>query len=225
MDTHTYKTEFDYQWDEIPSPTIVLNKDRIIDLLSFTKLSPKFFKGKNCLDAGCGSGRFTWVLQQLGAKVSSFDISPKAIEKCKQINPEAYIQDIYDLEPHPIYDFVLCWGVLHHLPTPKTGFQKISTQVKPGGTLHIMIYHKDTQEIYENGRSQWAHLSHKGQIALCKKMIRRYGGNLHGWYDAFNPKYNWSYTPREIRKWYKENGFTEIIVTQKKNINIRGVKK
>lgn len=217
--------EFDYQWSEIPSPATELNQDRIIELLKFTKLSPGFFKGKHCLDAGCGSGRYTWAMQQLGAKVSSFDISPKAIERCNEINPDAYVQDIYDLEPSPIHTFVLCWGVLHHLPSPEKGFQKISTQVAKGGILHIMVYHKDTQKTYEKGRSKWPSLNYDERIKLCQKMIKRHGRPLHGWWDAFNPTYNFSYTPEEIRTWFERQGFTEIMVTKKKNINIRGIKK
>ena len=224
-DTSPKAQEFDYQWRDIPSPAIELNQDRIIEFLKFTKLPPSFFKNKLCLDAGCGSGRFTWAMQQLGAKVSSFDISPEAIEQCRTINPDAYIQDIYNLEPNPIHDFVLCWGVLHHLPTPETGFQKISTQVAKGGILHIMVYHKDTQKIYEKGRAQWVSLSHEERIKLCQNMIKRHGGNLHGWWDAFNPTYNFSYTPEEVCTWFEKQGFTEITVTQEKNINIRGVKK
>jgi len=216
--------EFDYQWDDLPSPAIELTKNRIIDLLKFTKLPPSFFKGKRCLDAGCGSGRFTWAMQELEANVASFDISPKAIERCREINPNAYIKDIYELKPHPIHDFGLCWGVLHHLPTPETGFQKISTQVAPEGTLHIMVYHKDTQKTYKNGRAAWPHLSHEERIKLCQKMIKRHGGNLHGWWDAFNPTYNYGYTPEEVKTWFSNQGFREITVTQEKNINIRGVR-
>jgi len=217
--------EFDHQWSEIPSPAIELTQDRILELLKFTKLPPSYFKDKHCLDVGCGSGRFTWAMQQLGAKVSSFDISPKAIERCREINPGAYVQDIYNLEPNPIHDFVLCWGVLHHLPTPEKGFQKLSTQVAQGGVLHIMVYHKDTQKIYEKGRTRWPSLSHDERIKLCQNMIKRHGGNLHGWWDAFNPTYNFSYTPKEVRSWFERQDFMEITVTQEKNINIRGVKK
>ena len=94
-------TEFDYQWSEIPDPTIELTPGRILEFLSFTQLPLEFFKKKEALDAGCGSGRFTWAMQQLGANVSSFDISPKAIEQCQMINPDAHVQDIYDLEGDP----------------------------------------------------------------------------------------------------------------------------
>ena len=98
---------------------------------------------------------------KMGSKVDSFDISHEAIEICKKINPNAFVFDLMDLQPTKKYDFVLCWGVLHHVKQPYEGFVKVSSQVKSGGLLHIMVYHKDTQKIYESGRKTWRLLNEK----------------------------------------------------------------
>ncbi len=217
------KKEFDYQWEKISSSKILYTVERVNELLKFTKLPSTFFQDKMCLDAGCGNGRYTYAMSQLGAKVNSFDINSIAINLCRKVNPNAFIFNLMELKSNPIYDFVLCWGVLHHLPDPRKGFQKISSQVKPRGILHIMVYHSKTQKIYEDGRRNWQTLSNEQKLELCKSMIKKYGGNLHGWWDAFNPEYNWSYEPKEIRKWFKEEGFKKIKLVQKYNINMRGV--
>src|SRR5436305_1635684 len=83
---HVKMTDFDYQWKNLPSKDIELNEDRIKDFLTFTKLKPdEFIKDKYCLDAGCGSGRFSYAMQKLGArKVDSIDVSSEAIAKCKK---------------------------------------------------------------------------------------------------------------------------------------------
>ena len=216
--------EFDFQWQNLESPATQYNGDRVRELLNLTGLPESFFKDKRCLDAGCGNGRYTYALIHLGANVDSFDISPEAIEKCRKINSAAYLRNIYDLIPNPVYDFVFCWGVLHHLPEPREGFNKVALQVKQGGTLHIMVYHRDTQAIYADGRRAWQFLGGDEKLNLCKRMIKRYGGNLHGWWDAFNPQYNWSYQPEEIETWFKEEGFKDITLTQKYSLNMRGVK-
>jgi predicted RNA methylase len=80
--------------------------------LTFTKLKPEQkILGKDCLDAGCGIGRYTYALQKLGARnVNSLDISQEAINKCKEINPNAFVFNIMNLLPNPIYDFVLSWA-------------------------------------------------------------------------------------------------------------------
>jgi len=216
--------EFNYQWENLPSSSIEYTEERIKELLKFTKLSPTFFQEKCCLDAGCGNGRYTYSMIKLGAKVDSFDISEKAVKSCKKINPDAYILNLTELKSNPIYDFVLCWGILHHLSEPKKGFQKVASQVKSRGILHIMVYHKKTQKIYKEGRNIWHRLNTDEKFNLCKDMIEKYGGNLHGWWDAFNPKFNWSYKPKEIKRWFKEEKFKKIKLTQKYNIYMRGLK-
>ena len=217
--------EFNYQWKNLVCDDIQYNKERINEFLSFTKIKlEKNIQNKNCLDAGCGSGRYTYAMQQLGAKnVTSFDQSPEAINKCKEINPNAFVQNIMDLFPKPFYDFVLCWGVLHHMKDPRKGFSKISSQVKKeNGILHVMLYHKKTQQIYQEGRKIWKDLSLEQKIDYCSNKIKEHGGTIHGWFDAFNPQFNWSYDEKEIKTWFKDEGFEKINIVTKYNINING---
>ena len=218
-------TEFDYQWKNLPSEDIEYNDLRVKEFLSFTKLKPeKNILGKDCLDAGCGIGRYTYAMQKLGAnKVNSIDISSEAINKCKEINPNAFVFNIKNLLPNPIYDFVLSWGVLHHLQDPRDAFTKVASQVrKENGKLHVMLYHKDTQKVYEEGRKLWPELSLDQRIDYCKKKVQSYGGTVHGWFDAYNPTYNWGFTEKEIKNWFKEEGFSNIKLVSKFNINMNG---
>ncbi len=227
-------TDFDYQWKNLPSKDIELDENRIEDFLSFTKIKPdKIIKDKYCMDAGCGSGRFSYAMQKLGAKkVDSIDLSQEAIVKCKQdVNPNAYVFNIMDLKPNPVYDFVFCWGVLNHVPDPRKAFTKVASQVKKknhndgsggGGMLHIMVYHKDTQKPYEEDRKKWRSLSLEEQLKLCEEKVNKIGGTIHGWFDALNPEYNWSFEEREIKKWFEEERFSKIKLVTKHNINMRG---
>ena len=139
-------------------------------------------KGKICLDAGCGPGRWTYAIQQLGAKkVDSFDISAEAIKRCKQINPNAYVDNILELKPNPVYDFVLSWGVLHHNKNTREGFRNVASQVKQGGMLHIMVYNKKYDHEYDGYRGdtsiekhkEWEKLSFEEKIKFVKIKLKR----------------------------------------------------
>jgi trans-aconitate methyltransferase len=217
-------SDFNYQWKNLPSPDLEYTEQRIVELLDYTNLRRDFFTGKYCLDAGCGTGRWTWAMIQMGAKVDSFDMSEEAVNACKRINPECYIMDIMALQPTQKYDFVLCWGVLHHLEDPMEGFRKLTTQVKHGGLLHIMVYHKDTQGIYEPVRKIWSNLSEEQKLALCQKYAKEGWGTVHGCWDAFNPRYNWSFHHNEVKRWFKEAGFKDVKLVKKHNINMIGRK-
>ena len=52
----------------LPSKDIAYNDLRVKEFLLFTKLNPeKAILGRDTLDAGCGIGRYTYVMQTLGA--------------------------------------------------------------------------------------------------------------------------------------------------------------
>ena len=51
--------EFDYQWSQLPSANTMYTPERVREFLKLVKLPASFFKGKFCLDAGCGNGRNT----------------------------------------------------------------------------------------------------------------------------------------------------------------------
>ena len=85
------------------------------------------------------------------------------------VNPDAYVFDLMDLVPNPIYDFVLCWGVLNHVEDPRKAFNLVASQVKNGGKLHIMVYHEKTQKPYEEGRRIWSTLSMEEKLKYCQE--------------------------------------------------------
>ena len=238
--------EFDYQWKHLINDESLkdqedmyeCNEKRTKEFLNLIKIRPffkakGFFKGKNCLDAGCGPGRWTCALTRLNAdNVDSFDISKEAIERCKKINSKAYVFNILDLKPNPIYDFVISWGVIHHMEEPRKAFSKLVSQIKKGGMLHIMVYDKKNDPFYEGyrgditeERKSWKKLTLEEQIKICKDFANRKGGNIHGWFDALNPEFNWSYNKEEIRTWFEEEGFSQIREGDMKfNINMNGIK-
>jgi len=207
----TPPNNFDYQWENLGSKNIEYNTSRIDELLRFTNLEPDFFKNKTVLDAGCGNGRYTYALQQLGAIVDSIDLSPNAIKSVKKINPNARVASILDLSPSYKYDFVLSWGVLHHTATPFKAFQKLKGQLKTGGLLHIMVYNEKSQLNYIEGRKIWNTLSDEDRLKYCTAKVKQFGGDIHGWFDALNPTYNFSYSAKEIKNWFKDEGYSDVI--------------
>lgn len=214
--------EFDFQWKQLATDKTEFNINRINEFLKTTKLPRQFFKNKRCLDVGCGNGRYTYAMMTLGADVTSFDISEEAIKVCKTINEKAYVFDISKLKENRIYDFVFCWGVLHHTRNPRENFSKVASQVKKDGMLHIMVYNKKYQYPYEEGRAKWNKWTDQERLDYCKAKAKELKQDVHGWYDALNPKYNFSYLPKEIKKWFEEENFKKIRLTQKANINIQG---
>jgi len=100
---------------------------------------------KQVLEAGCGAGRFTEILLEKRACVTSIDLSNavNANQKNFPQNKSHHIAqaDILQLPFSPqSFDIVLCLGVIQHTPNPEETIKALYEQVKPGGWLVIDHY-------------------------------------------------------------------------------------
>ncbi len=105
----------------------------------------RHLKDKQVLECGCGAGRFTEVLLEQGAYVTSIDLS-EAVEA----NQENFAQGTKhriaqaDISCLPFakqqFDLVFCLGVVQHTPDSERTIACLYDQVKPGGSLVIDHY-------------------------------------------------------------------------------------
>jgi SAM-dependent methyltransferase len=103
-------------------------------------------RGRDCVDIGCGMGRWTRTMQALGARsVLSIDTSESALESVSQFNPDVLRADIIELPTqHPElterFDFACLWGVAMCTHDPRKAFLSAASVVRPGGSLYLMVY-------------------------------------------------------------------------------------
>lgn len=102
-------------------------------------------RGKTILDYGCGRGEMSMRYLRNGAdKVSAIDISEVYVDDLKQqaaaagFSPDRCdfrTMDAHKLDfPDQTFDFVVGYGILHHLD-PKTAFAEIYRVLKPNGRV------------------------------------------------------------------------------------------
>ena len=108
-----------------------------------------WFKGKKCLDAGCGGGRTTLAISNLGVEhVTGLDIgegnirdATERITRAGLTNISFTHNSIFDMPfEDNTFDFVMCQGVLHHTPDTVAGLKEIYRVLKPGGHLWVYLY-------------------------------------------------------------------------------------
>lgn len=144
------------------------------------QLPREFFKGKLVLDAGCGSGRWTYAMAQLGATVVAIDLTDAGVEITHRAT--AHLENVTALQASVFhlpfrresFDLVVSWGVLHHTPNTKTAFDRVAPLVKRGGTLYVMVYEK-----HNPWKFMWTDLirrllrlfSEEQRYRLCKLFI------------------------------------------------------
>ena len=80
-------------------------------------------------------------------KVFGLDLSASVVEAGRLITDPNFIpvQASGDALPfkNGVFDFVYCWGVLHHTKDPSKTLREVWRVVKPGGRLAIWVYPKD----------------------------------------------------------------------------------
>lgn len=101
--------------------------------------------GSQVLECGCGAGRFTEILLDRGAHVTSIDLST-AVEANAENFPVTKRHRIAqaDILRLPFarqqFDIVVCLGVIQHTPSPEATIASLAEQVRPGGSLVIDHY-------------------------------------------------------------------------------------
>jgi ubiquinone/menaquinone biosynthesis C-methylase UbiE len=117
---------------------------RRLDLIGF---DPAFFEGKACLDAGCGGGRNTIAMAQLGAaEAHGIDIGAAGIADARMraqgLPRITFEQASVEAIPYPddMFDVVWCAGVLMHVGSEERALDELARVLKPGGLLYMLVY-------------------------------------------------------------------------------------
>ncbi len=166
------------QFDKFNGTTI--QRDTI---LARSKWPDSFLQGKTLLECGCGAGPDTQVLLDLGATVTSVDISVGADHCVLNNYPNARLNVMQaSIMNLPLktesYDVVYCHRVIQHTPDPEATFKEIVRYLKPGGTLFLHSYPKSFRHIL-----QWKYwmrpVTKRIKPEILHKVIRWYAPFLH----------------------------------------------
>lgn len=108
-----------------------------------------WFKGKKCLDAGCGGGRYSIALSLLGAKeVIGIDLSEPSIKdaRCRAsqmgLSNVKFMVDSVESIPFSdsSFDCVIFSGVLQHVVNPCKVLDEIYRVTRDAGMVYMLVY-------------------------------------------------------------------------------------
>lgn len=180
---HQVQRVFDYEHARHErSYHVRFTEDLAARLLEDCELPASFFAGKRVLDAGCGSGRWSYAMALLGADVWAMDLTASGVQSLAAAT--AGRDDVHisqgDLFRPPFapgtFDFVMSWGVLHHTRSTRDAFASVARLVAPGGTFYVMIY---PPAPYLQGpgtdllRTVMRRLSDERRYAACRRLVVR----------------------------------------------------
>jgi SAM-dependent methyltransferase len=220
------KSSFDFQWEHMPAGTALPSDASFMrelerELPRAVAVPRDWFNGKRVVDVGCGVGRYSYGLLQLGAEVTACDQSEAALRRtadlCQQYVDRLVLKRIDLLEWREVADFDLAFsfGVVHHTGNTYLAMENVCRKVRVGGRVFFMIYAvPDTLEglrevnTYESLADEVRHLSFPERKQFVE---RRFGPEkAHGWFDAVSPRINDRLTFEEIHDVLTELGFKNI---------------
>jgi SAM-dependent methyltransferase len=133
---------FGYEWNAFSAIT---PEDQEYWRWYFADVPLDDLAGGLALDAGCGKGRFTQFTAQHVSAILALDGSSaveSAARNLADLNNVVVVKA--DLRTPVLaaeaFDFVSCLGVLHHLPDPEDGFDRLVRVLRPGGRILIYVY-------------------------------------------------------------------------------------
>lgn len=104
---------------------------------------------RRILVAGCGTMQAAhYAVRWPNAHVVGIDVSERSIAFEQQLKDKHRLENL-ELWQLPIelaaqleqtFDYVVCTGVLHHLPDPDPGLRALGGVLSPRGAMHIMVY-------------------------------------------------------------------------------------
>lgn len=155
---------------------------------------------KDVLVAGCGTGLQPCLLAQqypLG-RILALDISSASLAyAAMQARGLGFSQitfrqaDILALDQlKDTFDYISCFGVLHHMADPELGWQKLVSRLRPEGLMEIGLYSRHARRIITTGRARIARL----KVPPTPEGMR-----------SFRRKSRWIFSPRDyltLTNWY-----------------------
>ena len=184
--------------------------------LQLNNLNEEYFKDKKCIDIGCGTGRLSFCMANLGANVWGIDPGEQSISFAKELakelnilNTSFLVQNAYSLNfKDNFFDFATCNGVLHHLDNPIKALEEIYRVLKVNGNFWLYvegsggIYH----DIWDMICDSFNGIPFKSTLEMMEKLNI---SDVHFWMDRFYAKYH-MISFEENEKRLKEIGFKNI---------------
>jgi len=177
------------------------------------------FPAKRVLEVGCGRGYLLSELKNLGVTVRCLE-SESAAEWILN-NPDIPVSTLLDTEESAwpfedqVFDLVIFWHVLEHLPDPVTSLKEAFRCLAPGGSLYVSMPNISSLQARMHPATWFhldvpRHLHHFSEQGLTSALtgtgftaVRKTPGdrmqNLFGWLQSIANLF----TPRHINAIYR----------------------
>lgn len=115
----------------------IMRRKKMLNLLKYII---RYYQEALVLDAGCGDGWYTELLDEMGLTVIGLDISRFCLARCKTRfkNADFVLADVHYPPFKPIsFDLIIAAQLLEHIEVPDRVVKVLSNLLKPNGRIVI----------------------------------------------------------------------------------------
>src|SRR5690349_7753797 len=115
------------------------------------------WRGKRVLEVGCGIGTDSINFARAGAELTAVDLSGESLKVARQRAEVMGVADRIEFVQanaeeltsavSGAYDLIYSFGVIHHTPHPDRALAEMRSLAAPGGTLKLMVYHRNSWKV------------------------------------------------------------------------------
>ncbi|MCJ7830434.1 MAG: class I SAM-dependent methyltransferase [Desulfobacterales bacterium] len=154
IDRHPRDTiqDFGEQWTHYPENRGFYASPEALTSLLCPLLEPTTLRGLHLADVGAGTGRYTLMLHELGAR-KIMALEPSNAFSALQGNTAGVdriecLQAAAEEIPQGNFDFVFCIGVLQFIPDPRSALRAMGRALGSGGRLFLWVYGAENNGLY-----------------------------------------------------------------------------
>lgn len=145
-------SDFGNQWTMFTENRGYYASLQALDSLIQPLLAVKSLQNKWIADVGAGTGRYTRLLHEAGAKAilamepsDAFEVLKRNTTGLREIE---YLKAPAERTPLLGFDFIFCIGVLQFIEDPRSALVAMGRALKPGGELFLWVYGKEKNGLY-----------------------------------------------------------------------------
>jgi len=166
-------------------------------------------KGKRVLEIGCGLGSHSQLLAEAGCKLSSIDLTTRAVALTKRRLELNHLPgEVVEMDGENMsfdnneFDFVWSWGVIHHSAHTDRIVREVARVLKPGGEFRLMVYNRRAFDSYVKLMRGFA--SGKFFSGMSADEVLSY------YTDGFIARF---YDPKSLKRLLEANGLRMVSTT------------
>ncbi len=122
---------------DYPAEKVESTINQLAGLIQFVEAYSKD-RGR-LLDCGCNRGILLEAARRSGWQVTGVELSEAAANRARRDFGHQVFRTLDDIPEETVFDVIMCWHVLEHMPNPLEGLKQIRPKLEDNGIIALQV--------------------------------------------------------------------------------------